>query len=385
MKVTIAVNGRFHLFDLARELAKQDVLDRLITTYPSFWAHKYGVPKGCVRSLLWLGIMERFYRKIPSVILKRLDTQYYFHNAFDIISKRHISHSSSVFIGLSSSCINAIRAAKEYGIVTLVERGSSHMLYQRDILLEEYDLQGMAPPYWSQRIVDRELMEYDEADYIAIPSGFVENTFLEKGISKTKILRNPYGVNERQFFPGIKTDGVFRIIYCGSVSVRKGIVYLLKAFKELHLKNAELWLIGSMTDEGKILVNRGRSMGVELIGAVREDMLREKYIQGSIMCLPSIEEGLAMTQLQGMACGLPLICTTNTGGQDIVREGNDGFVVPIRDIESLKEKILYLYNNRAKCEEMGSEASKRILENYTWTHYGKRAVEIYSKVARNGK
>ena len=51
-----------------------------------------------------------------------------------------------------------------------------------------------------------------------------------------------------------------------------------------------------------------------------------------------------MVQPQAMACGLPIIHTTNTGGEDIVRDGIDGFIVPIRDVESLKSKILYTYS-----------------------------------------
>ena len=87
-----------------------------------------------------------------------------------------------------------------------------------------------------------------------------------------------------------------------------------------------------------------------------------------------------MVQLQAMACGLPVICTTNTGGEDIIRNGKEGFVVPIRDVEALKEKILYLYNNPEKCKRMGYNAKKMVRENFTWDYYGDRIIKKYKEI-----
>jgi len=87
-----------------------------------------------------------------------------------------------------------------------------------------------------------------------------------------------------------------------------------------------------------------------------------------------------MVQLQAMACGLPVICTTNTGGEDIIRNGKEGFIVPIRDVEALKEKILYLYSNPEKCKKMGYNAKKRVKENFTWDHYGDRIIKKYKEI-----
>ena len=67
-----------------------------------------------------------------------------------------------------------------------------------------------------------------------------------------------------------------------------------------------------------------------------------------------------MVQAQAMACGLPVICTTNTGGADLVREGRDGFILPIRDVEAIKEKILYFYENPEACTAMGESARSRV-------------------------
>ena len=84
-----------------------------------------------------------------------------------------------------------------------------------------------------------------------------------------------------------------------------------------------------------------------------------------------------MVQIQAMSCGLPVICTVNSGGEEIINDNIDGFVLPIRDKIKLKDKILFLYNNRNICEEMGKNAKKKATEHFSWEMYGQKAISIY--------
>lgn len=90
-----------------------------------------------------------------------------------------------------------------------------------------------------------------------------------------------------------------------------------------------------------------------------------------------------MVLLQAKACGLPLICTTNSGGEDIVREGVDGFVIPIRDVDAIKEKILWAYDHRSPCSEMGRGARENALLGNAWDDYGDRIIAAYSRLVEN--
>jgi len=87
-----------------------------------------------------------------------------------------------------------------------------------------------------------------------------------------------------------------------------------------------------------------------------------------------------MVQPQARACGLPVICTTNTGGEDIVRDGKDGFVIPIRDVEKLKEKLVYLYENPEICWKMGESAKQRVSQGFTWDDYGDKIIKLYADI-----
>jgi len=259
------------------------------------------------------------------------------------------------------------------------------MLHQRDILLEEYGRYGATLEFAPPKVVEKALVEYAEADYVSIPSQYVKRTFLEYGVPEDKLIHVPYGVDLTYFRPVPKQDDVFRVVHCGMVSLQKGVHYLLQAFSELKLPHAELWLIGSITDEIRPFLNRYSSTKVLYKGPFRERELYKYYSQGSVLCLASIHEGLAMVQAQAMACGLPVICTTNTGGEDIVRDGQDGFVVPIRDVEVLKEKILFFYENRDACKAMGNSGQQRVQSGFTWGDYGDRMIAEYQRILKSGE
>ena len=94
--------------------------------------------------------------------------------------------------------------------------------------------------------------------------------------------------------------------------------------------------------------------------------------EADLFVLPSLEEGLARVMLEAMGCGLPIVATTNTGATDVVREGVEGFVVPIRDVEALREKIAYLYENPERREAMGRDALARVHAEFTLEKYFER-------------
>ena len=87
-----------------------------------------------------------------------------------------------------------------------------------------------------------------------------------------------------------------------------------------------------------------------------------------------------MVQPQAMACGLPVIATTNTGAEDIIRDGKDGFVIPIRDVEKLKEKLIYFYENPEICWKMEESAKQRVSRGFTWDDYGDKIIKLYADI-----
>lgn len=391
MRIIISVPGRFHLFNLARQLLFRGHSLHLITSYPKIFVCRYGIPKKNIESIFLKEVLERGWKKLPHFIRGVYNPQYFIHELFDIsVSKKILNYKADIINGGSSVFLRTLRKAKLLSMITILERGSSHIQYQNSILKEEYEKFGIKTEAFQlphPKIIEKELQEYEEADYISIPSSYVRRTFLEKGVDEKKLIQVPYGVDLSSFKQISKDDNIFRIIFAGGMTLRKGVHYLLQAFSELNLPNSELLLIGSMNDEmrgffRKYNVGEGK---IKYIGHIPQNELHKYYSQGSVFVLMSIEEGLAMVQPQAMACGLPVICTTNTGGEDIVRDGMDGFVIPIRDIEMLKEKILFMYEHQDICKQMGQSAEERVTSGFTWDDYGKKIIQEYERILEGRK
>ena len=160
------------------------------------------------------------------------------------------------------------------------------------------------------------------------------------------------------------------------MTLRKGIHYLLQAFAELKLPNAELWLLGSKSPEIEPFFEK-YSGSFHHFGHIPQPQLHEYYSQCSVFAMCSLEEGLALVQPQAMACGLPLICTTNTGGEDLIEDGREGFVIPIRDINSIKEKISWCYKHQDQCRQMGQAAKQKVAKGFSWKDYGEKIAQAY--------
>jgi len=103
------------------------------------------------------------------------------------------------------------------------------------------------------------------------------------------------------------------------------------------------------------------------------------YEDADVLILPSVEEGFGKVVAEAMACGLPVVVSENTGAKDLVENGENGFIVPIRDVKRLKEKILYFNDNPEITRRMGKNARKTV-EKYTWMKYGNEFVKAYEKI-----
>lgn len=283
-----------------------------------------------------------------------------------------------IFHGWNGQSLASLRQGKSRGFITIVERASSHMLTQMKLLIEEYKTFGIKEDPELPEVIGRCLQEYESADYVLVPSQFAYDSFLENGFSENKLLQVPFGVDTQKFYPGEKKDSVFRILFAGKICFRKGVQYLLEAWSKLKLENAELILLGNSNPNIRPLLMRYQQKnGFQVCKYVSNPA--EVFRSASLFVFPSLEEGSALVTYEALASGLPVITTHNSGS--LVRDGKDGFIVPIRNAEALKEKIELLYNDREQRKKMAISSRERI-KNFTWDDYGDRLVENYRKISR---
>ncbi|WP_048055634.1 glycosyltransferase family 4 protein [Methanotorris igneus] len=213
-------------------------------------------------------------------------------------------------------------------------------------------------------------------DYYISPSEFVKKSLINEGIDENKIFVVPFGVDVGRFKP-IEKDhfGTFKVAFSGNVNNRKGILYLIQAWKELNLKNAELNLYGIVYPEVRKYLKNANKYNIKLYGFVKNIEL--ELPKNHIYVFPSLLEGSAKSIYEALACGLPVITTENSGS--VVEDGKDGFIIPVQNVEAIKEKILFFYENRNEIVKFGKNARKKA-EKYTWENYGKKVNEIYELV-----
>jgi len=348
---------------------------------------------GCLKKVICMGFANT---EIPNEITKdinlarlfsvslrglrkifRFDIQtvyYYGGKVYDYLASKELEK-CNIFHGWNAMSLKCIRNAKEFNAITIVERASSHPITQMKLLIEEYKKFGIKIPP-NQKLLKFTSKELEECNYITIPSDFVKESFLKHGFDESKLIQIPFGVDIEKFKPVEKRDGTFRAIFVGTVMLRKGIQYLLEAWNELKLRDAELLVCGAVTEEVKEIIKKyEKNKSIKILGHVKD--VQSYYKISDIFVFPSIEEGSALVTYEAMACGLPVVVTFNTGA--IARDGKDGFVIPIRDVKALKEKILYLYENPEEIRRMGRSARKHV-ERYTWNRYGDELVRAYEEI-----
>ena len=381
--VEISVASRFHAFDLARELASHGMLRCLHTGYPAFAAAGFGVPRDAVSSV-WTG--EPLNRALSALHRRgwiREQPDPYVSQRHDRIVASRLRAGADLFVGWSSQCRASIAAARRLGMTTIVERGSAHIEWQWQELSEEARRTGLAVELPHPRTIEQELAEYEAADFIAVPSAFAATTFISRGIPATKLLVNPYGVDLRLFDGGrgaardAAAPNTLRVLHVGRVSAQKGAHHLVDAVRQVP--NARLTLVGAI-DPGMDAVVR--TAGVVAVGAVPGPALPNYYRDADVFCLLSIQDGLALVIAQAMAMGLPVVATPNTGAEELIDDGGNGFIVPARDPAAAAVRLRQLAQDPALRLEMGRKARARVAVGFDWAHYGERARALYARVAR---
>jgi glycosyltransferase involved in cell wall biosynthesis len=369
--ISVSCSTKFHAFALAEQLERHKILNHFYTIYTSKkdkWisqfnkridSEKIGIEKFVTFPLL--APVARFHRK-PFVT----------NLIFDTLVASKLREDSRLFIGWSGMSLKSIKRSKQLRTVTVLERGSSHISNQHRLLEEEYKKLGI-PFHFDRRVEAQELEEYELTDYITVPSTYAKRSFIERGFSSDKIFVNNFGASSI-FFPSEPKDSVFTILYVGGLTVQKGLIYLFEALNKLSLpeKSYKAVFAGTVAEELKPIIAKFAKPHWQFLGHVQPHMLSSVMSRASVMVQPSLQEGLSMVIPQVLACGVPVIATTNTGGEDIITDGKDGFIVPIRSSDAIADKIEMLFANSDLLQTMQENARKRVTHFGTWDAYGDR-------------
>ena len=260
--------------------------------------------------------------------------------------------------------LRQFREAHRLGIHCIYDLPIGYWRANRKISEEEAELQ----PAWKGTLnaladSDAKCALKDEeiglADTVIVPSSFVKQT-LEMYPGVKKVVVNPFGVpaNISPARELTKADQPLRVLYVGSLTQRKGIAYLFEAIEKAG-KAVTLTIIGRKVGHAEILdkyCERHR-----WIPSLPHHEILEEMRRHDVFVFPSLFEGLALVQGEAISQGLPVIATPNSGGVDILRDGVDGYIVPIRDAEAIASRLLELHADRALLKRMSHSACEQAM------------------------
>lgn len=380
MKVVLSTPGKFHTFDLARELHSRGALTAVFTGYPSFKLRQENVPQAMIHTFPWFQSSYMAFpwkHHLPHSIIQ----QWEHLNATTLgnwVAKN--MQACDIYVGLSGSSLAGGKKAHQLSAAYVCDRGSAHIRVQDKLLREEHDIWGIPFNGIDSRTIDREEAEYAEADVITVPSKFAYRSFVQQGISENKLRLLPYGVNVSRFNPAAApTEGHFDVLYVGAMSLQKGVQYLVQSYQKIQHPNKSLTFVGTPSPV-IIALLQARGMWPEearVLGHMPQTELKNIMSRSHVLVLPSVQDGFGMVMAQAMACGCPVIASQNTGGEDLFNE--EGFIVPARDVCVLAERLQQLADNPEQQKAMGQRALARVQAFGGWREYGEKAMAIYAE------
>lgn len=328
-------------------------------------------------------------RMLPAGTRHRLTSELY-KQVRESVARAACVHTrrADCVVAYEGFALPAFEAARRAGRCSAVlNYPVAHHRERRRIRLEENEREpGFAVTWpdfddWPAGHEERLDEEIARADAVLVGSTFAADSFIAQGVPRHKMKTIPYGVDLQTFNPGTQRthrDGRFKVIYAGQLTQRKGLSYLLRAYRRFARADTQLTLVGSVVGSDAPLMPY-RDSFVHVPHQTRP-ALAAMYRDSDVFVLPTLVEGMGLVVLEAMACGLPVIVTANGPG-DIVRDGVDGFIVPERDEDALFQRLQQLQGDRDLRHEMGRQAARRARE-FSWDSYSAQVLNVLRELAR---
>lgn len=371
LRITYTSPVRGHQFHYARELHKMGCMHAFITGSPR-WGHGAALPelgsrlirRDSIQTLHLLSLRYKLPDRISYLLGKKA-------NAHIDRSALPFAEESDIFLYYRTTGMKTANKLHASGSKTtcVMEEVNSHYDHLHTIMRREFEEIGLGK--YPSNPDKRELIleAYAGADYILCPSEFVRRSFAEKGFSPDRLIKVNFGFNisvqDQNLTQKPTKEPVFRLLFVGQIHYRKGLRHAIEAFKRLKHPRKEFWIVGPITKTPGITTN-GQPDGVKFTGILKGEELSKAYNMASAFVLPTLEEGQALVLGEAMAAGLPIVTTTHSGGDDLLVNRKEGFIVPPADAEALLEAFQELAESPDVAAKMGRAARMRAQELGGW-------------------
>ncbi len=370
MKISISATNPCHLYPMALELASHGALGSYYSGYPAW---KLGDTSGLsvrthsLRTNIVYGLLKFVPEKWRPESKKLFRWQ---DDGFDRWTGAHLEGCDYVH-AMPGQCLHTFRAARKLGIKTVLNHATGPVREWVRIMEAEYARIGLRLtdicPY-DDAYFAREDEEYALTDWHCVASTVVRDQIIALGIDPKRIWLVPYGADSRVFHSGSSAtpDTTFRIVFAGQVGVRKGLRTLLDTLTLANRPDWKMEFYGAVLGEARHDLDQYRgATPLNFHGTVSQETLAEGFRAGSVLVLPSLEEGFGLVVPQALNCGLPAIVSDRVGGKDLVRHHANGSIFPTGDAEALVTELAWW-----------SEHPQRVQEKFGWSPPTEKLIEF---------
>jgi len=340
-----------HVYDMAVSLHGHGALAAYLSGYPK-WKLKefHGLP---VRThpgptLTTYGLLKLF----PGWTSVRQESLFQWQDQqFDDWAAGVLSGMEGVdfFHGLPGQCAASFAAAKGQGMQTVLNHAAGPRRIQQRLVAAEFRAAGMKPPTGFAPVKgegDFSRQEYEWADFHLAASRIVKSQLAEAGVPEGRIGVVPYGADAEIFYRGNLPPDDFRILFAGTLCLRKGIRYLLRALDKVSQPDWRIRLAGHRLPEAEPFLDSWQPpCDVQVHDPVAQPVLADWMRASSVLVLPSVEEAFGLVVVQALSCGLPCVVSDRVGAADLIRHRENGSVVPVGDVDALAEEIRWWSQN----------------------------------------
>lgn len=272
-------------------------------------------------------------------------------------------------------------------IKRIVDCANSPVSYMKHIYDEDIMRGGLnmlkceAPSFWDEAELDKQMRGINATQYFVAPSFFVKKGLLFCGVPDDRIKVVHYGCNFTPLsdYKHEIPEDVLTFVYVGQVTYRKGMHYLLKAFSEIKREDIRLNVVGGWKPDSKILEAYKSDKRIKFWGNILHDKVKDVLLNSDVFLFSSLSEGFSLSCLEALSCGLPLVCSNNSGANDVIKNGINGYTFDYYDTDKLKDIIIHLATNKQEIVSMRREALATA-NNNNWSQHATNLVKTLQEI-----
>ncbi len=387
MKANVAVCGRFHFANYIARIDRAGMLGRFYFSHKSATTAALGLSPGRAVNLpLKEYLVQGHGRLLGTAYGAAAFGIYGAIWARGVLARWQPADLLHVMAHGHESAL--IDRARRDGSPVLAEAVNTHPDHQRAILRREAEHWGVRSGSDSRTPREERLLdEVARADRILVPTETVRRSFTARGFDPATIVKLPYAANVARFSARTAEErrarpagGPLRVICVGAIGLRKGQLHLLEACRRLGREIVELTLVGTVANEVAPLLERYKG-GFRHLERVPNTELRSLLIAHDLFLLPSLEEGLAVANCEALACGLAVVTTRESGGEELIADGETGFLIEAGSTEAIVAKLQQLHADRDLIEAVGIRGGEAAKHQMNWDRYADSLMDVYRDLA----